>query len=99
MTCQCPNLCRIIDTTGMQGRQPKDGLRMHPALGCPNFGTITIQVKCPTDGCIDEPRQICEKCWAQYRRWVSEWEFVECIRCKRFFDLRDYWVLPKRVAA
>ena len=96
--CQCPNLCRVVDASTMEGRQPKDLLRMHPAHGCSNWATVAIHVKCPTEGCKDEARMICEKCLAQYRRWITEWEFVECIECKRFYDLRDYWVLPKKAA-
>jgi len=99
MICQCPNLCRVVDASTMEGRQPKDLLRMHPAYGCSNWADIEITVECPTEGCKSETRMICAKCLEQYRRWVTEWEFVECIECKRFYDLRDYWKLPKKVAA
>lgn len=94
--CECPNLCRVISTENMEGRQPKDGLRMHRAYGCPNPSAVTIKIECPTEGCKNEERRICLPCLEQYRRWVSTWEFLECISCHRFFDLRDYWVLPKR---
>ena len=99
IVCECPNLCRVVDCSTWDGRQPEDGLRMHPAYGCSNWPTVTIHVKCPTEGCKDEERRICEKCLAQYRRWITTWEFLECSDCKRYFDLRDYWILPKKEAA
>jgi hypothetical protein len=99
MNCECPNLCRVVDASAMPGRQPKDFLRMHPAYGCTNTATVTIQIKCPTEGCKDEERELCAACLAQYRRWITTWEYVECIQCKRFYDTRDYWVLPKKEAA
>lgn len=92
--CECPNICRVVPTAGLEGRQPEDGLRMHPAYGCVNAGTVTIRVKCP-EGCKDQLRKICVPCLEQYRRWISTWEFLECIGCHRFYDLRDYWILPK----
>lgn len=97
--CNCPNLCRTVDVSHLDGRHPEDGKRMHPAYGCYNTAQRIVEVRCPTEGCVEEDRFVCEDCIAQYRRWLTTWEFVECMRCKRFYDCRDYWKLPPKEQA